>query len=160
MHRSLPSLSYPLAKGRKLQTLRISSSHDMEEPGGQSDSDTVALYPHPPQCHCTGLQWGRGAGGTGTLLLRPLDVWIYVMEQMVSLILTDLYRCPVCGVGKCTRSPEFHPGPSFQDKQRDPGRAAVCLSLSLSIYKRINNTKPANSDHQSQDELKHVAVHL
>lgn len=78
-------------------------------------SVTLSLDPHPLSAAalgCTGV-----GGGTSTLLLGPLDVWIYVMEQMVLLILTDLYRCPVCGVGKCTRSPEFHPSLSFHDKQ-------------------------------------------
>lgn len=53
------------------------------------------------QCPCTptllnvtALGCSGVGGGTSTLLLRPLDVWIYVMEQMVLLILTDLYRCP------------------------------------------------------------------
>ena len=60
-------------------------------------SVTLSLDPHPLSAAalgCTGV-----GGGTSTLLLGPLDVWIYVMEQMVLLILTDLYRCPVCGVG-------------------------------------------------------------
>ena len=52
------------------------------------------------------------------------------------------------------------PSPSFHDKWWDTGQATASLSLSLSIYKRINHTEPANFDHQSQNELKHVAVHL
>ena len=111
---SIPSLSYPLAKERKLQTLRIKGAMTWKSLEARG-SVTLSLNPHPPSAAalgCTGV-----GGGTSTLLLGPLDVWIYVMEQMVLLILTDLYRCPVCGVGKCTRSPEFHPGPSFHDKQ-------------------------------------------
>lgn len=78
-----------------------------KEPGGQSDCDTVALC--PPQCHCSGRQ-GEGAGlGSSALLLRPLDVWIHVMEQMVSLILTRLVQMPCLWCRKMLQTPEFHP---------------------------------------------------
>lgn len=73
MHRSLPSLSYPLAKGRKLQTLRIRRSHDVEEPGGQSDCDTVALCPHPLNVTAVG---GRGGGGRAGQVRSSLDHWM------------------------------------------------------------------------------------
>ena len=82
----------------------------MEEPGGQ----TVT------QCPCTPTRLWAAVGGGGqarSSCVRLLDVRICVTEQMLLLTLTDLYRCPVCGVGKCTWSPEFHPGPSFHDKQ-------------------------------------------
>lgn len=82
----------------------------MEEPGGQ----TVTQCPRTP----TPLWAAVGGGGrVRSSCVRPLDVRVCVMEQMLLLILTDLYRCPICGVGKCTRSLEFHLGPSFHDKQ-------------------------------------------
>lgn len=87
----------------------------MEEPGGQSDCDTVSLYPYPPQCHCTGLQWGgrrdKYAPPQATGCLDLCDGADGVTHS------NRLVQMPVCGVGKCTRSPEFHPGPSFHDKQ-------------------------------------------